>query len=191
MSIWKTEGIEEHAVKRWNEGASASEIGRELSAMLGRKVTRNAVIGRMFRMGLTRPKAVARFNTIRLTPHGPRGGAGELRVARQRAARPPKPLKPKTPNYNLVAINAVRRQEAKRTFTPPPAPPVDASHARPWVTRQFGECAFPVSGQGADTLSCCAKTPEGATYCEAHRLIMINPVQPKRRDTNRLARWAA
>jgi hypothetical protein len=43
--------------------------------------------------------------------------------------------------------------------------------ARPWITRVFGECAFPVGGEGADTLSCCAGTG-GESYCAHHRQVM-------------------
>ncbi|MGA2953786.1 MAG: hypothetical protein ABSD80_16280 [Caulobacteraceae bacterium] len=45
-----------------------------------------------------------------------------------------------------------------------------AARPRPWLTRQPGECAFPVDGRGQETRSCC--NPCGLqTYCRAHRRI--------------------
>jgi hypothetical protein len=45
---------------------------------------------------------------------------------------------------------------------------------RVWTERAFAQCAFPVAGEGADTLSCCAPTG-GKVYCPAHRKIMYQP----------------
>lgn len=57
---------------------------------------------------------------------------------------------------------------------PPPTKPQApiADTARPWTSRKFGECAYPVDGLGADTLSCCAPCPDH-TYCAAHRAVMF------------------
>lgn len=49
--------------------------------------------------------------------------------------------------------------------------------SRPWTTRRTGECAFPVSGHGHTTLSCCAAT-EGRTYCPYHLARMRGPPAP-------------
>lgn len=53
----------------------------------------------------------------------------------------------------------------------------DATHAKPWTERAFGECAFPISGTGAETFSCCAPT-RGRTYCGLHRAIMFAAPKP-------------
>jgi len=53
---------------------------------------------------------------------------------------------------------------------PKDRPPPARAIPRPWLTRRFGECAAPVGGEGADTLSCC--TPCGVeNYCQEHRAI--------------------
>jgi GcrA cell cycle regulator len=73
-----------------------------------------------------------------------------------------------------------------RSIAPPvPPPPVDATHARPWLTRAFGECAYPIAGEGADTLSCCAPTL-GKTYCLAHAAIMYRPADAKAAQRERV-----
>ena len=52
---------------------------------------------------------------------------------------------------------------------------------RPWVTRRRGECAYPVAGRGADTLSCCR--PSGpAQYCPGHLDRMRGPQDPSFED---------
>lgn len=62
------------------------------------------------------------------------------------------------------------------------APPLIAlpelSRARPWLERAQGECAFPVGGEGAATLSCCRPVARG-DYCAAHRRVMFRPADPK------------
>lgn len=66
-----------------------------------------------------------------------------------------------------------------KTAPPRPIPPTRQVNTgvepRPWTTRKPGECAFPVGGMGADTLSCCA--PTGRTgdvwqYCPVHLAVM-------------------
>lgn len=39
--------------------------------------------------------------------------------------------------------------------------------ARPWLQRLDNECSFPVGGEGADTLFCCAPADRGG-YCAGH-----------------------
>jgi hypothetical protein len=49
--------------------------------------------------------------------------------------------------------------------------PLPGSTPRPWLTRAFGECAFPVDGDGAETRSCCLPVARGS-YCFTHVRIM-------------------
>jgi GcrA cell cycle regulator len=46
---------------------------------------------------------------------------------------------------------------------------LEETKPRPWLTRRVGECAWPVGGEGADTLSCCAKVRDlTRAYCDRH-----------------------
>jgi len=70
------------------------------------------------------------------------------------------------------------RREKPRTIRPKPvygevSGPVlvDATNAKPWLQRAFGECAYIVAGEGADSFSCCAPV-SGGPYCAGHRAIM-------------------
>lgn len=46
--------------------------------------------------------------------------------------------------------------------------PLAGSSPKPWLERAFGECAWPVGGEGADTISCCLPAMLGRPYCPAH-----------------------
>lgn len=161
MSTWTDERVEVLKTK-WAEGHSASQVARMLGG-----VTRNAVIGKVNRLGLSG----------RAEPSGPK-----------RLPRTPKAPKPKRSSDTGRAVRVtVLRPEV---VVPPPPAVVDAAKAKPWTERVFGECAFPISGQGAGTLSCCHEANDRG-YCVAHWRLMTNEAQPSKRDTMRMARWAA
>jgi hypothetical protein len=62
-----------------------------------------------------------------------------------------------------------------------------AVQPRPWLTREPGECAFPIDGDGRDTRSCC--NPCGAQiYCSAHRRIARRRSTPVERLLEDLAK---
>jgi hypothetical protein len=62
--------------------------------------------------------------------------------------------------------------------------PVVALNARPWLTREKGECAFPVAGEGMHLQACC--NPCGAaTYCPPHAAAMRGPRAPPVTDLER------
>ena len=89
-----------------------------------------------------------------------------------------------------AAINTAR---TVRRRPPPPKPREERApevelpivgwpHARHWLWRGFDECAYPVSGNGYDTVSCCAPIQrEGSRYCPRCRKLMYTPRQPKAR----------
>lgn len=157
------------AIRLWNEGKSAGEI----AAVCG-GLTRNAVIGVIHR-------ARARGEITRID------------------------VKKQQPSGRLVTPKAKRGEHQRVTaalvaasgYSPVPVPPTperaipyDASFARPWVERRLGQCAYPVSGDGADTLSCCAPT-KGKPYCSHHCGVMYAPRKAtENRDIERLARLA-
>lgn len=97
-------------VKMWTEGKSAGQIAR---AIPGR--TRNAVIGKVHRMGMARSE-----DTVR-------------EERRLRAAKPPR-----EPRIKLTVLRVIK------TPPPPPSPPpvVSTLHARPWMSRASRECAW-------------------------------------------------
>jgi len=56
-----------------------------------------------------------------------------------------------------------------------PAQPLSIARApRPWLTREKGECAFPVDGEGVALRACCNPCG-GALYCPPHAAAMRGP----------------
>lgn len=134
--------------RMWDAGHS----GTEISDAVGKP--RNAVLGKIYRMydagfpfTRERMKNADRIASRRTVKQQPTG-------ARKRSK--------KRAEVHIARAAAL-------------AEPYVEVAAKPWTERAFGECAFPVGGQGADTLSCCAKTPEKATYCLRHQAIMYTP----------------
>jgi hypothetical protein len=68
---------------------------------------------------------------------------------------------------------------------------------RPWLSREAGECAFPVGGDGEAVLSCCGPAEGRSAYCAAHHRIVFRPIgqaartAEQRRWAEAVERWAA
>lgn len=155
-SPWTTE-ITEQMVKLWKGGMSASQIAKLLGIP-----TRNAVIGKVHRMGREAKRenpSEPKFKAVRLT-----------KDQRLRAA-----------NIEIIKIKE-RYRQPKREARPPQE--AAGSTPRPWMTRTLEECAFPVSGDGADTYSCCAPiyTALKFPYCPEHLKVMTEPKSRRRRS---------
>jgi hypothetical protein len=74
-------------------------------------------------------------------------------------------------------------------MTRPARPPAVARAPRPWLSRDKGECAFPVAGEGLATLACC--NPSGArAYCPAHRrAVLRRPTTSAANYETEIVRW--
>lgn len=168
MNLWWSEERLGRLSALWAQGLSAAKIAKEL----GEGLTRNAVIGALNRNGMKR-----------LVPDP---------IVRERVGRPPKPR-----NTNPLGGNGTYRRGGAKKVTKPklkaiePEPVQIPNLPRPWITRKAFECAFPVGGEGADTLSCCNPCP-GARYCADHAAIMFGPPGLEGSKLMRsLKRWAA
>jgi GcrA cell cycle regulator len=116
--------------------------------------SRSAVCGKIFRLGLRSSEG----------PSKPRlPGRKVAKAARERVPRAPRPVVTKGTDYAAPILHVV------------------PDTAKPWLERQFGECAFPVCGEGADTFSCCAPT-EG-TYCPGHYSLTHVRSEPRKAST--------
>lgn len=56
---------------------------------------------------------------------------------------------------------------------------------RPWETRAFGECAFPLTIDNT-TYSCCDPVSGERSYCEAHCRAMYVPTPPARKHRRKV-----
>lgn len=128
-------------------GLSASQIAKLLNQEFRTTFSRSAVIGKLHRLGLTqeKPARPTRLD-MPITPPKPR------------AAKPAPAPRP-TPRP-VPRPEPVRAEPADLTVIP--------ATAKHWIERKPCQCAWPVAGQGYETLSCCAPTQPGSSYCAPH-----------------------
>ena len=179
MNVGWSEAETGFATQLWLEGFSAREISERLFAKFRIRYSRNAVIGKVFRLKLSaRGRAANPLNIKRATVKTPK--EAKARDARQRPSRALKVAR-------AVATAREAVERPKDTYSPKPVPgtpikaPVAAdipATAKVWIERRFGECAFPVDGEGAETRSCCGPTGQGSAYCNTHRRVMYVASRP-------------
>jgi GcrA cell cycle regulator len=148
--------------KLWLEGRSAAEVARALSAGTGGAVrlTRNAVLGKIHRIGLSRPDRARATGdgwtaAERAANRRDATNAAKAAVVRKMNAEPAKPRPPKVKAVPLAAI--------------------ESPNARPWMERGFGECAWPL-GEAGSIMSCCNPVSRGS-YCEGHAAAAFVSIQ--------------
>lgn len=127
-------------------GMSAGQICKRMNA-----TSRSAVCAKIFRLGLARPK----------------------RTANKERAMQKRIVARKRDSVVTEAAKRVRKPDDRLTGYVPALTVVEPLYARPWISRSFGECAYPVSGEGADTFSCCLPVhsrEDGSlsVYCRGH-----------------------
>ena len=157
---WTEDGVA--ALKQlWLEGLSASQIAKQLGG-----VTRNAVIGKVHRLGLSG----------RATPAAPARPAFK-------APRPARPV--------ATAPHLARRPEA----TAPVASSLPAMREEPGsatvLTLGAHMCKWPIGDPAADGFTFCGRRtgPDGP-YCNEHARVAYQPAvkKGKRSDVAELAR---
>jgi GcrA cell cycle regulator len=126
------------------EGLTTGQIASRLGC------SRNAVIGKLHRIGQAGIRPAARPRTIKALAGG-----------RSDAAPPPPRL---------------LRPAPRRT---PPAPHLAvAAEPRPLVALDECACRWPVAGEGETTLFCAAWKPVERSYCDRHRAMAVHRVAP-------------
>jgi len=144
--------------KLWLEGLSASQIAKQLGG-----VTRNAVIGKVHRLGLS-------------------GRAAPSQPSRP-VFRPTRPARP-------VQAAAPRRVEpVVRPAAPPPAPMVDLPGTATVLTLGAHMCKWPIGDPSTDEFSFCGRRAgDEGPYCIEHARVAYQPVQKKKTGASELAR---
>lgn len=166
---WPPERIDALA-ELWAEGLSCSKIAEALNDRFGCRLTRNAVIGKVHRSGMPRRSAA-------------------VKIANNRAAATARREK-RGLRENFDAAMILKRQATAPRPLPEPPPVADASFAKPWMERGFGECTWIIAGTGAEAVACCAPV-HAFGWCKAHHRIGTKPsTYEQRRELSRLARWA-
>lgn len=172
MISWTDERVE-LLKKLWSEGLSASQIAGELGG-----VTRNAVIGKVHRLGLS----------------------GRAKAPAPQAQRPKKPMTRPAPvreggHPTSIGATALKADAAPvQRVQPTPAPALVTLSDEPLIPNasvlQINEqtCKWPVGDPSAADFHFCARRSDvGIPYCAYHARIAYQPVSDRRRDRNRMA----
>ena len=158
--------------KLWQEGHSASQIAKQLGG-----VTRNAVIGKVHRLGLS-------------------GRAAPSQPARPlyKPSRPPRPVMSQPnpqPSQARAASNhgiPAPRREDPINRSPAQAtalvPVLDLPGTATVLTLGNKMCKWPIGDPSLDSFSFCGRrASDGIPYCMEHSRLAYQPSQKKKRDT--------
>jgi GcrA cell cycle regulator len=157
---WTDERVE-LLKKLWAEGLSASQIAGRLGS-----VTRNAVIGKVHRLGLS-----GRATTSRMKSHRPRPRMAAKRLPKGRFA----PIG--NPAFRALYAEA-------EAYQPPVEELVIAMNERKYIqTLTECDCRWPIGDpQASDFHFCGKKKVPGLPYCEFHARRAFQPPQARRRE---------
>jgi len=190
---WTDERVET-LKKLWSEGQSASQIAKVLGG-----VTRNAVIGKVHRLGLA-SRTAAKPEPAKAAKDAPAAKAKAKSKAKPapKAAEKPAPVakeKPKpAPTHRPPVVTS--------TFPHPPAPSeplvdlaeVDAA-AKKLSLLELNErtCKWPIGDPSKGEFYFCGHpVAAGKPYCSSHVAAAYQPMSSRRdRDRSRLNRQAA
>jgi GcrA cell cycle regulator len=161
---WNDERVE-LLKKLWSEGLSASQIAGRLGS-----VTRNAVIGKVHRLGLS-----GRATTSRMKSHRPRA-----RVAQQ---QPKRLAKPRFPSQGNPTVRGHYQLDAEPFVPTVEELDIPLNERRTIATLTECSCRWPIGDpQLADFHFCNRDKVPGLPYCEFHARRAFQPPQPRRRD---------
>lgn len=169
---WTEERVE-RLKQLWMEGLSASQIAAELGG-----VTRNAVIGKVHRLGLSGRAKPARSSAPR--------------------ARKPRQARPRgEPRYVSVG-NTALKADPLLDYDLEPEPAVITELIIPPAERksimQLNEqtCKWPIGDPTEEDFHFCGRhSPVGTPYCEHHARIAYQPLNERRRERRQAARIRA
>jgi GcrA cell cycle regulator len=148
----------------WIDGLSASQI----AAKLGDNITRNAVIGKVHRLGLS-------------------GRGSPTRASRPRTRRPRQPSAPRrmeTSGNAALKPRSTPSLARRREPVPEPIHLVDIPESERIGILALTDktCRWPHGDPGSDEFFFCGQTPQdGTPYCEYHASIAYQPANERRR----------
>jgi GcrA cell cycle regulator len=158
---WSDERVE--LLRRlWSEGLSASQIAAELGG-----ITRNAVIGKVHRLGLSgRAKSPS---SAAPRPRKPRAPSQILRVSRPA-------LRGNTALAPMYELDIEPEPELTENIIP-------LGQRCSILELSEDKCHWPIGDPGApDFFFCGGKTIEGLPYCGYHSRIAYQPLADRRKD---------
>src|SRR5690349_14130989 len=159
---WNDERVET-LKKLWSDGLSASQIAGRLGG-----VTRNAVIGKVHRLGLS-----GRATTSRMKSHRPRVRAQAVKRL----------MKPRFANMGNPALRQLYLGDTEPYSPPAEELEIPLKERKYIQTLTETSCRWPIGDpQHADFHFCGKNKVTGLPYCELHARRAFQPPQPRRRD---------
>jgi len=180
---WNDERVE--TLKRlWNQGLSASQIAGEL----GHGITRNAVIGKVHRLGLSgRAKspsaATSRPRKSTRAPSHPMGHSTMSRM-RQSSGGSASAMSMPTMRGSLALSASLTMMNPIIEYQPAPIEDVVVPMAERITLMELREstCRWPFGDpSAADFRFCGASSPIGTPYCEFHSKLAYQPSNDRRK----------
>lgn len=163
---WNDERVE-LLKKLWSEGLSASQIAGRIGG-----VTRNAVIGKVHRLGLSGRATTTRMKSHRSRPRMAQAGAAAKRPQKARFAQIGNP-----------AVRALYQPDAE-PFIPSQEELVIPEKDRKSIqTLMECHCRWPIGDPQHPEFHFCGRDKvQGLPYCEFHARRAFQPPQVRRRD---------
>ena len=182
---WTDERVET-LKKMWNEGQSASQIAKELGG-----VTRNAVIGKVHRLGLSNRNGGAapasKTATEKAAPKAKKAEAPKPAEKPAAAEAPPRPIPARRPI--VPAGQPLPPQPSANEISPEALAKVSEveKKAKKLSLMELTErtCKWPVGDPATEDFWFCGLAVKpGKPYCEAHVGVAFQPMS-SRRDRRR------
>jgi GcrA cell cycle regulator len=177
--------------KLYADGHSASQIAKLMPGVL----SRNAVIGKLHRLGLTaaQRQRIPSPPPLKAPPVAKAKLRPELSVTRLSQLGMAKAEQARHVN-DCNFQNKAKVAEEPRAFAPASQEP-SGKPAR-IIDKHFGGCRWPINAptaeRGEETLFCCGEREPGETYCRQHKPLAYskanNPLGKKAATTNELIR---
>ncbi|WP_305984322.1 GcrA family cell cycle regulator [Roseibium sp. MMSF_3544] len=173
---WTNERVE-LLKKLWSDGLSASQIAGELGG-----VTRNAVIGKVHRLGLS---GRAKTSSSSAKPRRPRANAPSPSGAPKKPSHSPQTIGATALKADVSPIPAV---EAKPEIEPVPDMVIPISQRATILTLTERTCKWPIGDPATDDFYFCGRVSDaGVPYCAYHCKIAYQPVADRRRERKTVA----
>lgn len=157
-----TEDRVEVLKKLWAEGHSASQIAKELGG-----VTRNAVIGKVHRLGLS-----GRATPSRPVKRPPRLARPKPRIQPDGSVITPKPQR-------VVAEAPLKQNEKVAMLAAMPPQPLADGEAATILTLRDSMCKWPIGDPADPKFAFCGRKSTSGPYCSEHAKVAFQPAKKR------------
>lgn len=151
--------------KLWAEGHSASQIAKQLGG-----VTRNAVIGKVHRLGLS-----GRATPSRPVKRPPRLARPKPQVQADGTVRTAPARAPSTPGGDAIKVV----EKAAMAALPPM--PLGDGEAATILTLRDSMCKWPIGDPADPAFAFCGRKSDCGPYCKDHAKVAFQPARKRER----------